>query len=228
MSVKYVLTRIDVADPFPSKPRGFAATMRAYDKYEARFEGGVVLEIDGDFGPPLPIPEARRRVSRKLKFAGKGFRIRVHPQYGPHIAIKKIWVEDPLEPANIYATDSIKIIYAWVFAKFDFVFNNGVYANKPGLHGTRPPDAFDAGVEYSYDDQAHDRVMMVWNALLREAVRYQATGHREGLPINGAIGMTSIFGPAPSTSVRHYGGEPHVTHVHVSGFPTPPGHSGEV
>lgn len=227
-TLKYVVTRTDIAEPFPSRPRSLMLTKRAYDKYAERFEGAVVLEVDGKFGPPLPQGEARRRVFRKLGAADRGYRIRIHPQYGPHLAIKKIAVEDPLEPANIYATDSIRLVYAWTFEKFDFVFNNGLYVNKPLLHGTRPPDAWDAGVEYSYDAQAHDRVMQVFNALRAEAIRYQASGHREGLPINGAIGMTSVFGPAPSTSIRRYTGDAHVTHVHVSGYPVPPGHQGEI
>lgn len=226
MSLKYILTRIDIAEPNPSKPRSYAVTMLAYSRYAKRFTGPVVLEIDGDVGPSLSVPEANRRVRQKLKVAQRGFRIRVHPDTGPHIAIRKVWVEDPLEPANIYATDSIRLIYAWIFEKFDFVYNNGLYVNKPGLHGTTPPDAFDAGVHYTYDQQAHERVMQIFNALRTEAIRYNVTSGKQGLPINGAIGMYSIFGPSGSTIVRPYGGDPHVTHCHVSGSPVPYGYPG--
>lgn len=226
MSFKYVVTRIDIAEPTPSKPLGFARAMFRLNKYAKRMGGPVVLEVDGVPGPQLSVPVAIKRVRHKLPRAPKGTRIRVHPDTGPHVAIRKLEVADPLEPANIYATDSIRLIYAWTFERFDFVFNNGLYASKPGLHGTRPPDAWDAGVRYQTDEEAHGRVMALFHTYQDQALLYQQTGGREGLPINGAIGMSSVFGPYGYTPSRRYGGEAHVTHCHVSGSPVPAGMGG--
>ena len=226
MSLKFVIIRIDVAEPTPSKPLGFARMWFRYRKYAARFGGPVVLEIDGEPGPQLSVPEANRRVRRKLLAAKRGFKIRVHPDTGPHVAIRKVEVKDPLEPANIYATDSIRLIYAYAFAKWDWIYDNGTYAAKPGLHGTRPPDVFDIGVHYQTDSQAHARVMAVYSDLQEQARIFRATSGREGLPVNGAIGMSSVFGAYGYTPTRSYGGVPHVTHVHVSGAPLPAGMGG--
>ena len=228
---RYTIRRIDIADGKVSKARSLVTTMTKLRLRMQTAKGPVQLEIDGKLGPKLSMNEGFKRIRNKLKAGEPPLRIRVHPSSGPHFAVRKVHVEDELEPANIYATKSIQLIYAWTLDKFDFVYNAGLYVNKPYLHGTRPPDAFDAGVHYSSDTQAHERVMQVFYAWRAEAIRYHDTKGKQGLPINGGIGMTSIFGPYADTGnvqVRRYTGTPHVTHAHVSGSPLPAGHSGEV
>jgi len=225
--IKYTTIRTDIAEPILPKPKGFARTMLHLNQVSKRMGQPWVLEVDGEHGPQLEKPEALLRIRRRLLRADPGFKIRIHPDSGPHYAIKKIEVKDPLEPANIWATDGIRIIYAATYEKFgEWIYDGGLYVPKPGMHGTRPPNAWDAMVRYTSSDQAHARVMTLLLWWQKQALLFGQTGGREGLPINGAIGMSSIFGPYGYTPLRRYSGDAHVTHGHVSATPAPFGLGG--
>ncbi len=220
-SEKYVITRVDIADPKPGKAVGFGHAMIRYHQLEKRFQGPVRLVIDGAPGVLLPVAEASRRMRRKIRTAKVGTRIIVHPDSGPHVSIRKVRRKDPTVPANIDATRSVQVAAGYIFAKYSWTYNNGVYVDKPGLHGTHPSDAIDFGVTYDTSDQAHERVMVVFGDLRRQGILYAETNGKQGLALNGVIGMSSICGPDVSDgfnqSVRAYSGEQHVTHCHMSG-----------
>lgn len=235
MKAAYTIT--PYGDNHPTQPLSLRVVLRKQARLMSqagRWRMFHLRQPHKDWGPGRTYAENLDRSKTLLTVADEGFRLVVgYSDAGRILPLSKTAkIIDYPEPADIYATPAIQRIYSATFSQFDFVFNNGLYVNKPLLHGTRPPDAWDAGVHYSTSPQAHSRVMQVFDYWHEEAAKYHQTKGASGLPINGAIGMEYVFGPYASTSgnleVRTYSGSPHVTHGHISGEPLPPGHGGEI
>lgn len=124
-----------------------------------------------------------------------------------------------LTPADTPGTPGIDLIWAFVMAEFDDkygIVNLGICANKPGQHGKC--NAWDPGVS---KPGSADAIHMAVRDIAR-GIRANSNQLGAELPVNGIIvmyewcersggGMTEWFA---------YHGTPHVSHAHVSAWPS--------
>jgi hypothetical protein len=146
---------------------------------------------------------------------------------GPIFSVNVLDVPDPRPIVDGPGTDAIDRIYAATHAfcndKGWRVTDMGICANKPGQHSKC--NAWDGGVIVDTDgkplsaDEIHRRIQVVADYLKSEGEKHLGTGGREGLPVLGVIVM-SKFWSRESGGWHPYDGTPHVSHWHVSGFPS--------
>jgi hypothetical protein len=147
-------------------------------------------------------------------------RIIVRSAIGPDYAVRKfVRNETPPVPDGV-GTAAIDKIHAAVIA---FCLNKGwkvtelgICVNKPGEHGHC--NAWDGGVIYEGGsmlpaDEIHRRNIAVATFIRDE-------GLAGNLPVNGVIVMSQYWEQGMGKTWRPYSGTPHVSHWHVSGWPS--------
>jgi len=145
------------------------------------------------------------------------------PQEGNAVhALAKVFnVETGPKPAQTDGTPAIDLIWAAVFAEFNVkygIVNLGICADKPGEHSLC--NAWDIGVTKPQSAEAiHEAILDIANWLRNKMIQ-DMQSEPGGLPVNGVIVMEQ-FCSRDNTSWHYYDGTPHVSHVHVSGWPNP-------
>jgi hypothetical protein len=136
-----------------------------------------------------------------------------------HALAKVFNVEVGPKPAQTDGTPAIDMIWAAVFQQFNVkygIVNLGICADKPGEHSRC--NAWDVGVSKPQTAEAiHSAILDIANWLRAKMLEAMGDG-AQGLPVGGIIVMEQ-WCSRESTNWSHYTGEPHVSHVHVSGFP---------
>jgi hypothetical protein len=100
----------------------------------------------------------------------------------------------------------------------------GICVDKPGEHGHC--NACDQGWIYDKDgkllssDQIHRRLKVMATKVREQGLLHQNTSGQRGLPVNGAIFMSSYWERGMGQTWRPYTGIAHVSHIHYSGWPS--------
>lgn len=124
-----------------------------------------------------------------------------------------------LTAADTPGTPGIDLIWAYVFDEFDDkygIVNLGICATKPGQHGKC--NAWDPGVSKPKSaDAIHAAVRDI-----AKGIRDNANTRGWELPVNGIIVMTQWCERSGDwmSPWYPYHGVPHVSHVHVSAWPS--------
>lgn len=191
-------------------------------KRKVSTDGGIRL-IKGAGNDPGPVRlgnEPFRRTRVFLEHATAGETIALLPDTGPFNWIVRVAEFDPTPASFLAGTPAIDAIATAVYFKYNDVYgivNLGIYANKPGEHSKS--NAIDIGVSKpDTADDIHEAILDIGGYL-----RFQMLADMEGepgLPVNGDIVMQQVCS-REDTSWHYYGGVPHVSHTHVSGWPNP-------
>lgn len=176
-------------------------------------------EAGNDQGPRLTRLEAFRRAERKLERAEPGYKLSMLVETGPHSwTIRALREQNPV--ADTPGTDPIDQIVGWVwqeYAELYGVYDLGICASKPGQHYRC--NAWDGGVGKPQSaDAIHSGILDVANGL-RARMLLDLQGEPGGLPILGIIVMEQVCSRDQPYWTRYYG-TPHVSHWHVSGYPS--------
>jgi hypothetical protein len=138
-----------------------------------------------------------------------------------HALAKVFNVEVGPKPAQTDGTPAIDIIWSAVFQQFNVkygIVNLGICADKPGEHSIC--NAWDIGVTKPQTDEAiHSAILDIGN-WLRNGMLNSMHVEPGGLPVNGVIVMEQTCS-RDNSNWHYYDGTPHVSHVHVSGWPNP-------
>jgi hypothetical protein len=136
-----------------------------------------------------------------------------------HPIAKVFNVDVGAKPADTEGVDSIDLIYGAVMAEFNDkygIVNLGICADKPGEHSVC--NAWDIGVAKPQTTESiHSAILDIAN-WLRNGMLKAMDSEPGGLPVNGVIVMEQVCS-RDNTSWHYYDGIPHVSHVHVSGWP---------
>lgn len=138
-----------------------------------------------------------------------------------HPIAKVFNVEVGPKPAQTDGTPAIDLIWAAVFQEFNDrygIVNLGICADKPGEHSIC--NAWDIGVSKARTDEAIHLAILDIGNWLRNRMLEDMQSEPGGLPVNGVIVMEQLCS-RDNTNWRYYSGTPHVSHVHVSGWPNP-------
>ena len=230
MATKYVysIRRLNELTE-PSKARGLLATVTIlYRRLKKAASAPDRLEYDGEVHRPWKSHFAAcRRVRAQMRRVGGPDRIIVRTEVGADFAIRKYVKKESHPVPDGPGTDQIDKIKAAVMGfcadRGWRVTDMGTCVDKPGEHGFC--NAWDGGCisdgngELLPADEIHRRNIAVASFIREEGVKFQ--NGNGGLPVNGTIVMTQYWehGMGPN-SWNHYSGVPHVTHWHVSGFPS--------
>lgn len=190
-------------------------------------KGPVRLEYDGEkYDKRLSVPEAMVRVRSLLKRKVTD-RVVMHPSKGRAVALRRWHVEKKVPLPEIDATLSLRKIYGAVNAKFKPMWevrNMGIGVDKPGEHGTNPPNAWDIGTSPGVPAPVTWARIEAYAKYLRaQGIAHKVSGGRLGLPVNGVIYQDRFWQRGMGLTWAHYSGTRHVSHVHVSGYPSKTG-----
>lgn len=231
MAYRYTLRRIDELTE-PTKPRGLVVTLaRLLRRLRANATAPDRLEYDGQvhrsWGSHI---EAVRRLRLLMRRPNGPERVIVRTEIGPDFAVRKFEVhpESPAPTPDGPGTPQVDQIHAAVLAycaeRGWNVTELGICVDKPGEHGYC--NAWDGGVIYEAgkllpSDEIHRRIVNVATFIRSEGIKFQ--NGNGGLPVNGVIVMSQYWEHGMGETWRQYSGTPHVTHWHVSGYPSKTG-----
>ena len=136
-------------------------------------------------------------------------------------SVRAVEVADPIpDTAGTPAIDQIHAAtVAFCLARGWNVTELGICANKEGQHNKC--NAWDANAGGFTSDEIHRRLLTVGNFLKDEGTKHLNSGGKEGLPVLGVIVMEQFWKREESTrGWQTYTGTAHVSHWHVSGFPS--------
>jgi len=172
-----------------------------------------------DFGPLLSRWEALKRVRNYLDGASVGTKVLIAPELETVTAwVVRTAEYEPLPESFKAGVASIDKIATDVYERFNEkygIVNLGICADKPGEHSKC--NAWDIGVSKPKTaDEIHAAILDIAN-YLRNRMLADIEGE-PGLPVNGIIVMEQIVSRS-DPNWRTYYGTPHVSHVHVSGWP---------
>lgn len=214
---KYRTFRLDMAEHKPHE-YGLARTILFL---ASRKTGPLYVIVDKDGPNPQRTKVASlRALTRRLRDATARTFFDWHPDTGPQFRVIKMHPKQDEPVIDLDAAPSVDLIYSATYYRFNDkygILNLGTRANKPGEHGTEPPNAVDIGVSKPVSaDAIHAAILEIAN-WQREQMLLDIEGEA-GLPLNGIIVMYQLCDRS-STTWRPYSGIPHVSHVHDSGWP---------
>lgn len=165
-------------------------------------------------------PTVLLKVDQLLRKANGPERVKIHPSRGPVQAIRQATVS--LVPhINTPGTGEIDEIYSALHAEFGdqwLVRDMGICVDKDGEHGHC--NAYDAGTNMNIPaEETWRRIQVMADFLRREGIKHALSRGRYGLPVYGIIVMDKFWRRGMSGWAR-YDGMKHVSHLHVSGYPS--------
>jgi len=225
VSIRYTIAAFGTAQQ--SKPMSLGRVVRRLARMmrrAGRAKGFRLRRRVGEYGPRRSYSECLSRARILLQAADVGFALVVGVDDGitdqpirPLAKVRKVSVGYPV--ADTTGTAQIDAIYGAVVAEFGKLYgivNLGICANKPGEHSEC--NAWDIGVSKPRTAEAiHEAILAIANWLRQEMLKDM--DDVAGLPVNGVIVMEQVCSRSDPTW-HHYSGTPHVSHCHVSGFPS--------
>lgn len=228
MAFKYTLRRLDELTE-PSKERGLGITSaRLLRRLRKSSDAPDRLEYDGQVANPRKWNthlEAVRRARQILRRPNGPERVIIRTDIGADFAVRRFEVHEHVPVPDGPGTPQVDQIHAAVLAycaERDWnVTELGICVDKPGEHGYC--NAWDGGVIYEGgqllpSDEIHRRIVNVATFIRGEGIKNQ--NGNGGLPVNGVIVMSQYWERGMGETWNHYSGTPHVTHWHVSGWPS--------
>lgn len=174
---------------------------------------------DGGLSPDLRPERATALLRAHMIHGPIGHAIRVYDQSPQEIIFKvtpQLAYQAPPCPGGV---PSIREIWNATHEEFDAEYglvNLGICSSKEGEH--HECNAWDIGVSKPKSATAiHNAILDIGN-WLRNRMLEDESSEPGGLPVNGVIVMEQICSRY-NTNWYHYSGTPHVSHVHVSGWP---------
>lgn len=227
MKYRYSLRNLSTLDE-PTRPQSLAITIgKLFARLKATTKPTHRLVYDDEWHRKWDHTwGAARRVGELFRSQPKLDRVVVVSDRGPKWAVKRVPV--PVERApDGPGTRGIDIIHAATLEECKRrgwrVTELGICVNKPGEHGHC--NAWDGGCLRDGNgrmlsaDTIHFRIQSIAEWLMTQGKLYQATSGDRGLPVNGVIVMSKYW-ERGNSGWSFYPGTPHVTHWHVSAYPS--------